>query len=128
MGKLTDKQHKKIIAQYAECQNYSQVARQFGVSVNTVKRHVKGDPKAAKIVNEKKEQNTKDMIEFLDEQKMSAQEFILLAMQKLKDPAKLDKTGVQSIATAMGIIIDKFMPTTKQDKSEGIEIVWGKRE
>lgn len=128
MGKLTDKQHKKIIAQYAECQNYSQVARQFGVSVNTVKRHVKGDPKAAKIVNKKKEQNTKDMIEFLDEQKMSAQEFILLAMQKLKDPAKLDKTGVQSIATAMGIIIDKFMPTTKQDKSEGIEIVWGKRE
>lgn len=128
VGKLTDKQHKKIIAMYADCQNYSQVARKFGVSVNTIKRHVNGDPKAAKLVNEKKEQNTKDMISFLDEQKTSAQEFILMAMEALKDPDKLNRTGAQALATAMGIIIDKFMPAEKKDQNEGVEIVWGRQE
>lgn len=128
MGKLTDKQHKKIIAMYADCQNYSQVARQFGVSVNTIKRHVNGDLKAAKLVNEKKEQNTQDMLAFLDANKQSAQEFILMAMEALKDPEKLSKTGAQSIAVALGIIIDKFMPVEKKDANEGVEIVWGRRE
>lgn len=128
VGKLTDKQHKKIIAMYADCQNYSQVARQFGVSVNTIKRHVNGDLKAAKLVNEKKEQNTQDMLAFLDANKQSAQEFILMAMEALKDPEKLSKTGAQSIAVALGIIIDKFMPVEKKDANEGVEIVWGRRE
>ena len=66
------------------------------------------------------------MLAFLDANKTSAQEFILMAMEALKDPEKLSKTGAQSIATAMGIVIDKFMPVEKQNKNEGVEIVWGR--
>ena len=54
MAKLTDKQHKKIIARYAECQNLSQVAREFNVSVSTIKRHLDGDKETVKRVNQKK--------------------------------------------------------------------------
>ena len=34
--KISDKKKKQIIADYIECQNYSEVARKHKVSVNTV--------------------------------------------------------------------------------------------
>ena len=49
MGKhLTDSQKKKIIADYTECENYSQVARKYKVSFDTVKRTVLNDPETVK--------------------------------------------------------------------------------
>ena len=35
-------------------------------------------------------------------------DIISLYLEYLKDPKKLDKASVQSIATSLGIIIDKF--------------------
>ncbi len=125
---LSDRTKKKIIADRLDGMSYRRLAEKYKVSRYAIELAIKSDPDFSQKMIEKKEQNSKDMIEFLDEQKLSAQEFILLAMEKLKDPDKLEKTGIQSIATAMGIIIDKFMPTQKQDKSEGVEIVWGKQE
>ena len=125
---LSDRTKKKIIADRLEGMSYRRLAEKYKVSRYAIQLAIQGDPDFTQKMTEKKEQNTKDMIEFLDEQKLNAQEFILLAMEKLKDPDKLDKTGIQSIATAMGIIIDKFMPTTKQEKNEGVEIVWGRQE
>ena len=125
---LSDRTKKKIIADRLEGMSYRRLAEKYKCSRYAIQLAIQGDPDFTQKMTEKKEQNTKDMIEFLDEQKLSAQEFILLAMEKLKDPDKLDKTGIQSIATAMGIIIDKFMPTTKQEKNEGVEIVWGRQE
>lgn len=109
MAKLTDKQHKKIIARYAECQNLSQVAREFNVSVSTIKRHLDGDKETVKRVNQKKEQNTLDMIAFMESRKNKAQEFIDLCFEEMNERQKIGKAGVQSIAIAMGIIVDKFI-------------------
>ena len=108
VGKLTDKQHKKIIALYAECQNYSQVARKFGVSVNTIKRHVNGDPKAAKIVNEKKEQNTQDILAYMESQKNLVCQIIGLGLEALAKPDKFTDASPSQITTALGTIIDKW--------------------
>ena len=106
--KLTDKQHKKIIARYAECNNLSQVAREFNVSVTTIKRHITQDEKTLKIVNRKKEENTKDVFAYLDSKKDKFTEVMELCFEALTDPEKYRKTGVQSIATTMGILIDKY--------------------
>lgn len=52
---LTDREKKKIIADYAECGNYSQVARKHKVSFDTVKRVVISDPETVKKAEQKKE-------------------------------------------------------------------------
>jgi len=121
---LTDKQIKKIIARYIECGNYSQVAREFNVSVTTVKNHVNSDKKTAKKFKEKKEQNTKDMLAFLESQSDNAQNFVAMALEAIQDPAKLQKASIQTIATAMGIVIDKFLQTKPKDEDEGVIIIW----
>ena len=46
---LTDREKKKIIADYAECGNYSQVARKHKVSFDTVKRVVISDPETVNV-------------------------------------------------------------------------------
>lgn len=114
MAKLTDRQHKKMIARYAECQNLSQVAREFKVSKSTVKRHVDGDEETVQKVTQKKEENTLDMLAFLDSRKGEAEDFVALALKYLRDENKLSRTGIQAIATAMGIVIDKYLQNIPQ--------------
>lgn len=105
---LTDKQKKMIIADYVECENYSQVARKHKVSFDTVKRTVLNDPETAKKAEQKKEQNTADILSFMEGKKQDVCEIISLYLTYLKDPEKLQKTSVQGIATSLGIVIDKF--------------------
>lgn len=105
---LTDRQKKKIIADYAECGVYAQVARKHKVSLDTVKRTVLNDPETAEKTRQKKEQNTADILAFMDGKKQDVCDIIALYLQHLQDPDKLRRASVQSIATSMGIIIDKF--------------------
>lgn len=109
MAKLSDRQHKAMIARYAETNNYSQVAREFGVSETTVRRHLNSDKTTLKKVERKKEQNTLDMIAFMESRKNKAQEFIDLCFEEMNERQKIGKAGVQSIAIAMGIVVDKFI-------------------
>lgn len=109
MAKLSDRQHKAMIARYAETNNYSQVAREFGVSETTVRRHLNSDKTTLKKVEKKKEQNTLDMIAFMESRKNKAQEFIDLCFEEMNERQKIGKAGVQSIAIAMGIVVDKFI-------------------
>lgn len=127
-ARLTDRTRQKIIADRVEGMSIRRLAKKYNVSEWAVRTAIKSDPTVTQKITEKKEQNTQDMLAFLDANKQSAQEFILMAMEALKDPEKLSKTGAQSIAVAMGIIIDKFMPVEKKDTNEGVEIVWGRHE
>ena len=105
---LTDRQKKKIIADYTECENYSQVARKHKISVQTVRRAVLQDSETAKKVKQQKERNTADILSFMEEKKEDVCDIIGLYLEYLKDPQKLSRASVQSIATSLGIIIDKF--------------------
>ena len=44
----------------------------------------------------------------MDGKKEDVCDIISLYLEYLKDPKKLDKASVQSIATSLGIIVDKF--------------------
>lgn len=121
MAKLSDRQHKQLIARYAETNNYRQVAREFGVSEATVRSHCKGDKKTTQICAQKKEQNTQDMLEFLESNKNKAQEFIMMALEGMADAEKIRRSGVQSLATAIGIVVDKYIQNAPQAESAQLQ-------
>lgn len=105
---LTDRQKKKMIADYAELGSYRAVARKHKVSDGTVKRICERDLETTQKIAQKKEQNTADILSFMDGKKETVCDIISLYLEYLQDPQKLDKASVQSIATSLGIIIDKF--------------------
>lgn len=112
-SKLTDKQKKQMLAYYAECQNYSEVARLTGVAETTVRRVIKNMPNVAKKVEQKKEQNTKDVLGFMQTQKDTVCKLVKSYLNAMLDPEKIAKANVVQLATALGILIDKF---TAQDE------------
>lgn len=108
--RLTDKQKKKIIADYVECQNYSAVARKYKISVNTVKNIINKNEEVARKCKYKKEENSKDMLEYMDSKKQDAMKFIDLALSEMMKNEKLERSSIQALATSIGIIVDKFSP------------------
>ena len=123
---LSDRTKKKIIREYVDGASSRKLAEKYKVSSTTILRVVKSDPKLAQKVAQKKEQNTLDMLAYLDTRTKNAQEFIDLALEAIKDPEKIDRASVQTLATAVGIIIDKFTQTSKKNDDEGVTIVWGR--
>lgn len=109
--KLTDKQKKKIIADYMENQNYSETGRLNNVSNKTVERLVKNNKDVSDKVIEKKEENTKDILEYMDKIADKQKRIIDLSLealeQKLQNPDMF--TNVKDIATVYGVIFDKAL-------------------
>lgn len=105
---LTDKQKKQIIADYVELGSYAAVARKHKISDKTVKSVVISDPETTRKSEQKKEQNTADILAFMDGKKQDVCSIISLYLKALQDPDKLSRASLQSIATSLGIVIDKF--------------------
>lgn len=109
--RLTDLKKKEIIAYYIECQNYSEVARKFNINASTVMRIVQkqDNEEMQRKAKEKKEENTKSVLEAMDERrekKISILNKILDAIETKAD--NLDMfTNIKDLATAYGIIMDK---------------------
>lgn len=117
MGKLTDKQKKKIIADYLENQNYSETARINGVSNNTVKSIFNENKDNSKKLIQKKEENTQSTLDYMENQHQTKKrilEKILRSIEiKADDIDKLD--SIKDLATAYGIIIDKELKKREMD-------------
>ena len=109
MGKrLTDKQKKQIIADYVEIGSYNAVAKENGISINTVKKIVKENPEFARICEQKKEQNSADILAHMETQKNKVCEIIDVYLEKLLDPLILARATPSQLTTALGTLIDKF--------------------
>lgn len=121
MAKLSDRQHKAMIARYAETNNLSLVAREFGVSITTVKRHVVADDETLEIVNRKKEENTQDILSFMESRKGKIFDILDKILEGLNDDDKIKRTGLQALATAYGIVIDKVTQNAPQTDSAQLQ-------
>ena len=110
MPKLTDKQKKKIIADYVDNGNYSETARMNNTTDTTVRTIIKENKNIAlKKMEQKKEENTQDMLQYLESKKEDKKRVIELCFKALEDKlASPDMfTSIRDIAMVYGIIVDK---------------------
>ena len=117
--KLTDAQKKKIIADFVENNNYSETARMNGgISPNTVKKVVNDNKEVAKKCEQKKEENTKTMLEMISETNSKRLQVISKLVNAIDDKAdKVDAfTNVKDLASAYGILIDKELKFAEMQK------------
>lgn len=123
-SKLTDKQKKEIIADYAESESYRATAKKYGVSAMTVKRICEKDVTTLQKVTQKREQNTADILDYMESRKEQAKDVLDAYIEALKKPEKIEAAKLSEIATAMGIVIDKFInnPMKHQLDKQKLEI------
>ncbi|EOS23504.1 hypothetical protein C806_03010 [Lachnospiraceae bacterium 3-1] len=105
-ARLTDAQKKKIVADYSVTGSYRATAKHFGVSDQTVRRVCCSEPEISRKVAQKKEENTADMLSFMESRKRKAQGVIDRCLDIL--PEKLKSASASQVATVMGIVADKF--------------------
>lgn len=116
-ARLTDKQKKKIIADYTENGSYRATAKQNNVSATTVKNIVMEDTESVRKCAQKKEENTLDMLAYMDSRKEQAQGVIDDYLKALANPEKIAAAKLSEIATALGIVVDKFTKNVPADVS-----------
>ena len=140
--KLTDKQKKKIIADYIENQNFSETARINGVDKSTVKRLVDSgyDKDIQQKTTQKKEENTKDILEYMDNIAEKQKKIIDLSLEVLEE--KLTNpdlfTNIRDVAIVYGTIFDKALKykelqvkngdNNKNDFANSLVELWKERE
>lgn len=118
--KLTDKQKKKIIADFVETNNYCETARRNNISETTARRICKDDnnKEVKEKVEQKKEENTKSMLEMISETNNKRLQVISKLVNAIDDKAeKIDAfTNVKDLASAYGILIDKELKFAEMQK------------
>ena len=109
MAKLTDKQRKRIIAEYVEGgTSQRKLAEKYHVSPYLIRSILSEDKNLTQKISHKKEENTQSVLAFMDSKKQTVCDLIdkLLAAMGAED--KIAATPLNQLATAMGIVIDKY--------------------
>ena len=125
-ARLTDRQKKKILADYVQTNNYCATAKLNGVSANTVKKIVQTNADIAEKLIRKKEENTADVLAYMESQRDVVCQIIGKGLAVLNDPAKLEEATPSQITTAIGTLIDKWtllQEKTANDDSERVRVI-----
>ena len=109
-ARLTDKQKKKIVADYLETGSYNATAEKNGVCGHTVKRIVAECPEISEKLEQKKGENTADILAYMESKRGVVCEIIEKGLAALNDPEKLAEASPAQITTALGTLIDKWAP------------------
>lgn len=113
-ARLTDRQKKKIIADYVQFGSYSKAGKMNGVSRQTVKRIVSDCADLDEKLQQKKDENTADILDYMESQRKSVCKLLDRYLEELENPEKIEAAGLREIATTMAILIDKY--TANNDK------------
>ena len=122
MAKLTDRQRKKIIAEYVDGgTSQRKLAEKYGVSPYLIRSILRDDKKLTQKIARKKEENTKSILAFMDSQKNDVCELLKKLLNAINDPAKIAATSLSQLATTFGIIVDKFTVNETPQTAGGAE-------
>lgn len=109
---------KRVVADFVQLQNYAAVGRMHRISATTVKRYVKEFGGLTEECALKKEQNSADILQYMQGCSDKVKIVIAACLEALADPVKIQKAPLRDIATAMGIVIDKFAGITEMNLEE----------
>ena len=121
-ARLTDRQKKKIVADYLELGSYNATAEKNGVCGHTVKRLVSECPEISEKLEQKKEENTADILAYMEAQKNRVCEIIDISLEVLPDKIRNAKTAAD-VTTAMGTVISKWAEVKDSGDSDGVQVV-----
>lgn len=107
-NRLTDRQRKKIVADYLELGSYNAVAKLNGVSKDSVRRIVQNCEGFDQKAQQKKAENTADILAYMESQRGLVCEIIGKGLAVLNDEEKLREATPAQITTALGTLIDKW--------------------
>ena len=107
-ARLTDRQKKKIVADYLETESYNATAKKNGVCGQTVRRVVEESQGITENLKQKKEQNTTDILAYMESKRNIVCEILGRGLDALNDTEKLKGATPAQITTAMGTLIDKW--------------------
>lgn len=109
MAKLTDKQRKRIIAEYVEGgASQRKLAEKYHVSPYLIRSILSEDKNLTQKISHKKEENTQSVLAFMDSKKQTVCDLIDKLLAAMGDEDKIAATPLSQLATAMGIVIDKY--------------------
>lgn len=123
---LTDRQKKKILADYVQTNNYCATAKINGVSATTVKNIVRANADILEKCEQKREENTKEVLDYIQNQGPLMCDILKAGLDTLNDPEKLKKASVSQIATMIAIIVDKSIlirDMTGNSGTDKVEVV-----
>lgn len=115
-ARLTDRQKKKIVADYVQLGSYNAVSKINGVSATTVKNIVLKSADFVEKCEQKKEENTADILTYMESRRKQVCDIIEIGLAVLPEKIQTAKTASE-VTTALGTLIDKFTANTepKQD-------------
>ena len=120
--RLTDKQKKRIISDYVNIGSYNTVGKMHGISATTVKNVVLKNSETVELCEQKKKQNTMDMLDFLETRKQKTQDIIDQLLDCMPD--KIPRASLVQIVTAYGVLVDKSTLLSGNDKKdEGVKVI-----
>lgn len=106
-ARLTDRQKKKIVADYLDTQSINLAAKRNGVSWDSAKKAIEEAGEIEKKLKAKKEQNTADIIAYMESKRQAVCDIIEVGLKVL--PQKIqDARTASEVTTALGTLIDKF--------------------
>ncbi len=108
MGKLTDRQRKKIIAEYVAGDgkvSQQQLAEKYGVSRQAISL-ILNDEKTCESLRNKKKENELSMLAFLDDRAGKAQSLIDKILETL--PKDFEKASMRDKAGLLKILAETF--------------------
>ena len=129
---IPDKVLKNIIADRARGMSYSALERRYGLNHETCKKICDTDQfgdefnKAKEKIRREAAKNTADVIKHMQEKQNAVNTLIDKFMLAMSDENKVKNSDLRTLATSMGIIIDKYLaikPPETNTSNLKIEIV-----
>lgn len=111
-ARLTDKQKKKIVADYLDTQSVNATAKRNGVSWDSAKKAIEEAGDIEKKLEEKKAQNASDILAYMESKRNIVCQIIEKGLDILNDPEKISEASPSQITTALGTLIDKWAQYT----------------
>ena len=121
-ARLTDRQKKKIVADYLETESYNATAKKNGVCGQTVRRVIEESQGITENLKRKKEENTADIPAYMDSRRKQVCDIIEVGLAVLPEKIQTAKTASE-VTTAIGTLIDKWALVKSEGEEGKVQVI-----